>query len=190
MDREKKSILSKIKTSGTGFTVPKGYLETLEDRLGITFQDLENSNLKDLDKEMKIQKIPDTTALDKIGRKHGLIVPKGYFDQLESKLTKTKYPRIIPLNNRNYRVFYLSIAASILLFFGIQYMNTDKNTDNQLLLKDQEIANWIEADLIYFNSNEIAEAFSDIELENPLYTDEEVFDYLNDIDIENIIIEN
>ena len=69
-------------------------------------------------------------------------------------------------------------------------MNTNKNTNNQLHLQDREIANWIEADLIDFNSNEIAEAFSDIELENPLYSDEEVFNYLNDVDIENIIIEN
>ena len=189
MDREKKSILSKIKTSGTGFTAPKGYLESLDERLGKTFKDLENSNVKDLDKEMKTQKISDVTTLDKIDRKHGFIVPKGYFDQLESKLTKTKNPGIFSLNDRNNRLFYLSIAASILLFFGIQYMNTNKN-NNQLLLQDQEIANWIEADLIHFNSNEIAEAFSDIELENPLYTDEEVFDYLNEIDIENIIIEN
>lgn len=190
MDRERKSILSKIKTAGTGFTVPKGYLESLEDRFGKTFQDLENSNVKDLDKEMEIQKISDTTALDKIDRKHGFMVPKGYFDQLESKLTKTKHPKIIPPNDRHSRVFYLSIAASILLFFGIQYMNTNKNTNNQLHLQDREIANWIEADLIDFNSNEIAEAFSDIELENPLYSDEEVFNYLNDVDIENIIIEN
>ena len=119
MDREKKSILSKIKTAGTGFTAPKGYLESLEDRFGKTFQDLENSNVKELDKEMKIQQISDTTALDNIDRKHGFTVPKGYFDQLESKVTKTKHPKIVPLNDRNSRVFYLSIAASILLFFGI-----------------------------------------------------------------------
>ena len=182
--------MSKIKTSGNGFTAPEGYLESLEDRLDKTIQDLENSNVKEFDKEMKIQKASDLSALDKIDRNHGLEVPEGYFDQLESKLTKSKHPKIISLHERNNRIFYLSIAASILLFFGIQYMNTDKSTSNQLLLQDQEIANWIEADLIYFNSNEIAEAFSDIELDDPLYTDEEVFDYLNDIDIENLMIEN
>jgi hypothetical protein len=188
MDQEKKNILNEIKKSGTGFNTPEGYLESLEDRMGKTFQDLKNSKAKELDKA--IEKTDDFPSLNKIDRKHGFSVPKGYFDQLESELTKSKNTKIISLNDRNKRLFYLSIAASILLFFGIQYMNTTEITSEQLLLQDQEIANWIEADLIHFDANEIAEAFSDVELEDPFYTDEEIFSYLNDIDIENLIIEN
>ena len=190
MDQEKKNILNEIKKSGTGFKAPEGYLESLEDRMGKTFRDLKNSEAKALDKEIKIDATDVFPSLNKIDRKHGFRVPKGYFDQLESELTKSKKTKIISLNDRNKRLFYLSIAASILLFFGIQYMNTTEITSEQLLLQDQEIANWIEADLIHFDSNEIAEAFSDVELQDAFYTDDEVFDYLNDIDIENLILEN
>lgn len=182
--------MNKIKISGTGFTSPKGYFELLEDRIGKTFQDLENSETKDLDNKVKVQKLNDSPSLDQIERNHGFTVPKGYFDQVESKLTVDKNPKVISLDGRNLRVFYLSIAASILVFFGIQYMNNVQSDSGKLVLQDEEIANWIEADLVSFNSIEIAEAFSDVELEDPLYTDEEVYNYLNYIDIENLIIEN
>jgi len=84
----------------------------------------------------------------------------------------------------------MSVAASILLFFGIQFMNKGQQNASQVIVQNEEIANWIAEDLVTFDTYEIAEAFSDVELEETLYADEAVYDYLDFIDIESLIIEN
>ena len=69
-------------------------------------------------------------------------------------------------------------------------MNTGQNTKNQLVFQDEEFINWIESDLTDLNSYEIAEVFNDMELEQSLYAEDDVFEYLNSVDIENLILEN
>ena len=83
-----------------------------------------------------------------------------------------------------------SIAASILLFFGIKYINPTQSEKSQLVFQDQEYINWIESDLVDLNSYEIAEAFNDIELNQVYYPEDEVDEYLNSVDIELLILEN
>jgi len=69
-------------------------------------------------------------------------------------------------------------------------MNRGQNTQNQLVFQHEEFANWIESDYVDLNSYEIAEAFNDVELEQVLYSEDEIDEYLNSIDIENLILEN
>jgi len=120
----------------------------------------------------------------------GFKIPENYFDQLETKFNKTEEFHTDNRKVRRLRIVSMSIAASILLFFGIQFMNKGQQNVNQIILDNEEIAGWVDEDLITFDSYEIAEAFSDAELEQTLYTDEEVNDYLDFIDIESLIIEN
>ena len=69
-------------------------------------------------------------------------------------------------------------------------MNTGDDLTDQLVFQDEEFIYWIEADLADPNSYEIAEAFNDVELEHVFFYEEELGDYLNSVDIENLILEN
>ena len=190
MDREKENILNNLKRSGPGFTVPKTYFEKLEDRIDQS-RDSIDANLQEYEEntERKLKQ-KSVFTLDQIGKNHGFIVPDSYFEAVEPKILRLEKPKIIPLKNNFIRILSLSIAASILLFFGLSYMNTRENITDQMVFQDEEFINWIESDLTDPNSYEIAEAFSDVELDHVLFSEEEVGDYLNNVDIENLILEN
>ena len=187
MDQEKNNILNSLKKSGPGFTVPKAYFEELEDRIGQKM-DSTGSNPKIKTEERSKQK--NMFVLDKIGKNHGFKTPDGYFDKLEPKIKRLKTTRVVPLKNNYTRILALSIAASILLFFGISNMNHSQNEKNEIVFQDEEYINWIESDLVELDSYEIAEIYNDIELDKVFYPEDELEEYLNNVDIEHLILEN
>jgi len=191
MDQEKENILNNLKKSGPGFTVPKAYFEKMEARIEqkMDSTDSNSDTNSDTNSDLKSNK-KNTLSLDQIGKEHGFKIPDGYFDENEPKLKKLKTTKIVPLKNNYTRILALSIAASILLFFGIKYMNPTQNAKSQMVFQDEEFINWIESDLVELNSYEIAEAFNDVELDQVLYPEDEVDEYLNTIDIEHLILEN
>ena len=189
MDRNKENILKQLKSSGPGFTVPKGYFKSLEEQIDHTISSFDPNHKKNEGYINPNQKSHSSFNLDQIGKDPGFKVPEGYFDTIQSKTTQLEKTKVIPLNGKFIRILSLSIAASILLFFGLNYMNTRENIIDQMAFQDEEFINWIESDLADPNSYEIAEAFYDVELENVLFSDEEVDDYLNGVDIENLILE-
>lgn len=188
MGNQKKNILDQLKKSGTGFSEPKDYFESLDDRFVAKL---------DLDKDKKEQsksagpKMPKLNALDLIGKAHGFKTPAGYFEEEVKPLIVPKTKKIISLNSQGLSKWLnLSIAASILLFFGLGfYLSSNANVEIAKLNTD-EIENWIDTDLISFNSFEIAEVFEDVDFESDLYSDEEVGAYLDNLDIEEIILDN
>lgn len=172
MNREKKDILNQLKNSGPGFTVPEGYFESYGDR-------------------------QDVSVFDQIGDDPGFKTPEQYFDTFDAKVMERSKPKVIQLKSKHTlgRLLGLSIAASILLFFGIQYMQNDLNGQDQLSIQEGDIANWIDSGMVSFDTYEIAEAFGDTEFDYSLYTKDEIDDYLmddylNDVAIENLILEN
>jgi len=190
MDRKKENILKQLKSSGAGFTVPKEYFENLDNQIDKpleTLSDTKEGNPED--KEYKTIQM-SLSALDQIKKHHGFKVPQGYFDSIEREIYRPGKPKVITIKNQFIRILSLSIAASILLFFGIQYMNPSRNVNDQLVFEDVEIANWIESDLVHLNAYEIAEVFNEVELEPVLYGEDEVDEYLNYVDIESLILEN
>jgi hypothetical protein len=189
MDRNKENILKQLKSSGPGFTVPKGYFKSLEEQIDHTINSFDPNHKKNEGYINPNQKSHSSFNLDQIGKDPGFKVPEGYFDTIQSKTTQLEKTKVIPLNGKFIRILSLSIAASILLFFGLNYMNTRENIIDQMAFQDEEFINWIESDLADPNSYEIAEAFYDVELENVLFSDQEVDDYLNGVDIENLILE-
>lgn len=190
MDRNKENILNQLKNSGPGFTVPKGYFESLESKIDHGINSLDSNDKKSELNANKRQGQNSSFDLDQIGKDHGFTIPEGYFDTIQSKITGGEKTKVIRLQNNYIRILSLSIAASILLFFGLSYMNTRENITDQLVFQDEEFINWIESDLADPNSYEIAEAFNDVEIEHVLFSEEEVGDYLNSVDIENLILEN
>lgn len=190
MDSQKKNILDQLKKSGTGFNEPKDYFETMDDRFvtNLGLDKAKKAQSKSADLMLPKSK---TNALDLIGKAHGFTTPEGYFKEDARPLIIPKTKKIISLNSPGLKKWLnLSIAASILLFFGLGlYLSSNTNVE-MAELSTNEIENWIDTDLISFNSFELSELFEDVELESDLYSDEEVAAYLDNLDIENIILDN
>ena len=187
MDQEKKNILNSLKKSGPGFTVPKAYFDNLEDQIE---QKMDHTDIIPKKVTEQQPKPNNVFTLDQIGKDHGFKTPDGYFDEVEPKTKRVKKTKIVTLKNNYTRILALSIAASVLLFIGITNMNRSENEKSQMVFQDEEYIEWIESDLVELNSYEIAEAFYDVELDQVLYPEDEVEEYLNSVDIEQLILEN
>lgn len=190
MDKNKENIWKQLKSSGPGFTVPKGYFKSSEGQIdhGLSSSDAHHKN--NTEKTAPDQSADGPFGLGHIGKDHGFTVPEGYFGTIQSKITGTEKTKVISLKLKFIMISSLSIAASILLFFGLYYFNKSENITDQLAFQDEEFIDWVESDLADPNSYEIAEAFNDVELEHVLFSEEEVDDYLNSVDIEHLILEN
>lgn len=189
MNRHKKDILKQLREKGSGFSVPESYFENLEKRNDFLKEGSIPEEHKSQDRKAEALK-SEFISLDQTGKNTGFKVPEGYFETVESNIPNLKEPKIIPLNNQFIRVLSLSIAASILLFFGIQTMNFQGSSHKELMLQDEELATWLESDLIELNTYEIAEAYNDIDLDLTLYAEDDMGEYLNSVDIESLILEN
>lgn len=190
MGSQKKNILDKIKKSGAGFSEPKDYFEDMENRFIVKFSLEKAKKMESKSAELMTHQL-NPNNLDKIGKVHGFTTPVGYFEEDTKHHIIPKTKKIISLNSRGLSKWLnLSIAASLLLFFGLGlYLSSNTNVKMAELNTD-EIENWIDTDLVSFNSLEIAVLFEDVELQTDLYSDEEVGAYLDNLDIENIILDN
>lgn len=187
MDKKHKDILNKLDSNSAGFTIPEGYFDDLENSLS---QKVLSNELPDNQKSLNQFHIIKANEL-KINRKEtGFKVPENYFEQFEAEFDKSLKAKKTSGKVLRLRLISMSVAASVLLFFGIQFMNKGQLNTNQVILQNEEIASWVDEDLVIFDTYDIAEAFSDVELEQSLYADEAVDDYLDFIDIESLILEN
>jgi len=187
MNKKHKDILNNSKLNASGFNTPDGYFENLESEL---FEKALSSEENDGSKSFKESRKKGKDELELNKKSQGFKVPKGYFEGVEAKLDKSILVKMQVPKVRRLRLISMSIAASILLFFGLKYMNIGDTSINPIVLQNDEIASWVDEDLVSFDTYEIAEAFGDIELEQTLYEDDAVSDYLDFMDIESLIIEN
>ena len=187
MAKNKKDSLNNLDLSSDGFNVPKGYFENLDIELlkkaMATASNKRSEPLKNLS-------LISTNEIDPIKKNSGFKVPKDYFEDVETRLDKLIITKKEVKKVRNLRLISMSIAASIVLFIGIKFININNSNTSIMVLQNDEIASWIDQDLVSFDTYDIAEAFSDIDLEQTLYSDEAVNDYLDFMDIESLIIEN
>lgn len=179
MDRNKENILNQLKKSGPGFTVPKAY-----------FKEAGTHDNSDNYLENNTSEKITGSNLDIHLKAPGFKVPNGYFETVESNIFESRNPKIISFKTKVVRVLTFAAAASVLLFFGINYMNSNQGINEEMVFEDEELVSWIESDLVDFNSYELAEAFNDLEFEHDLYAEEDIDEYLNTVDIENLILEN
>lgn len=195
----KKSKLEHKKLKEKGFKAPDGYFDTVEDaifaqlaekkfpeKVGFTvpptyLEEVENNVLKKLSEE-------------KIQKETGQKIPEAYFESIEDRVfakLKDEKPEVKVISFRSVllkRVIPFAAAASLLLFF---ILNSNRDTISLDNVASTEIEKWIENDLITLDAYEIAEVYSDIELDNQDYFgDEEIIDYLDDMNVESIILEN
>ncbi len=195
----KQSKLDIIKQKGSGFKVPKGYLDAVEDAV---ISELKTETFPDKDGFITPKGYFDSfedNLFNKLGKEfiktESFDIPKDYFDTLEDRVfdrinkERHKEPKVISLNNRLKKVVLpLAIAASLVFIFVINY----NRTTSLDVVAETEIEEWIEDDLISLDSYEIAEVFNDVDLtENDTFDeDTELLDYLNGTDVESMILEN
>ena len=191
--------LYKLKQLETGFEVPKGYFESLED--GVLLK-ISTSNF---DKELpfKTPKNYFETIEDKVittvksnEQENNFSIPENYFETIEDRVFEkiNQEPKVINIKTKFVRTFLpIAAAASLLLFLTLKLSDNKSPQDHLANLESSEIENWINNGDLELNSFEIAsvyedENFDDLEL-NQL-NDDKLVEYLNDIDIESLILTN
>ncbi|WP_282135622.1 hypothetical protein [Seonamhaeicola maritimus] len=159
----KKNKLHNIKESG--FNVPNGYFDSLEDNI--------MSELK----------------LKEFSKNSGFKTPDNYFDALEdtilNKVSQNKETKVIKLFNRRTIVYASSIAAAVLLLFSLSiFSNQDEELDYET------VENYILNE--NFDSYEIASLLDEEDLSEENFIefnieDEAVEDYIFDnLDVEDL----
>lgn len=151
--------------SETGFFVPEGYFENFE------------PNILETNK--------------KSNPENGFTIPENYFEDFEVVTHQT---------NNEAKVHYLpsklllkigsiAIAASILLFFGLNLTENNKG-ENLSQLSTQDIESWVYENASQFTTDDITEVFQENELTlNSFDFESEVNSYLSEKDIESMLIQ-
>lgn len=145
-----------------GFQTPKGYFEEFDSRLDDRMSNESNRGFK---------------------------VPKGYFEDLEDQVMSEVLSGGGSRRVRT-RILWMAAAASILLFFGVKYMNPGQEEIGWQDLQTAEIDAWIARDLDELDPYDIAEVYPEMELDLPYATDAEIEAYLTEIELEEILFEN
>jgi hypothetical protein len=195
MKNKKKEILNEMKKNKGGFQTPANYFRFFEknfpnqDNRILPGYKIPASYFSQLEEKI-INRSKDIYPSKSTGFK----IPKNYLNEFDNIFYKRKLRKTSKIfdiaSYKNIKVVSFSVAASLLLFFGLNNFVFDKNEYDIETIEVAQIENWLDEDLISFNSYDIAETFSDVELviEND-YSDE-ILDLLDYTDIENIIIEN
>ena len=192
-------ILSKIAHKNHGFNVPDAYFNTVEDGV---FAEINASKIN-IDKT--IYKTPDTyfetvedLAVTKLKAQTFQnevtnSIPEGYFETLEDQvLNKVKETsKVRTLKKISKYVAPIAIVASFLIIF---ILNSTSNNITFETLATSEIEEFIESGNINYDAESLASIFPEVTLEDTNYistlSDSDVLNYLNENDLETLIIEN
>lgn len=191
--------LSKIAHKKHGFNVPDTYFNTIEDGV---FAEI---NASKINTSKTIYKTP-ATYFDTIEnlvvtklkaqtfQKEALnSIPEGYFETLEDKvLNKIKdTSKVITLKNSLKYVVPIAIAASFLIVFMLNNTTNTVTFDN---LATSEIEEFINNGSLYYDAESLATVFPEVTVEDTNYitslSDTDVVNYLNENDLEALLLEN
>lgn len=156
--------LAKIKNQGVGFEIPKGYLNSIEESV-----------------EQRIQ-LQDS-------------VPDNYFESLEDNVFEKIYkePKVINFQQRIIKKVIPYIAAASILLLVVFQINNANSTDTFANLNETDIEELIDDGIIELNAYEIASVYSDEDFENleiNQYNESDLINYLDDIDVESLMLTN
>ena len=194
--------LSEISPKQVVFKVPENYFETIEDGVMAEIKLEPISNLKnqsfntpnhyfDTIEDVVLTKLK-AEALQQ--NKEFDTVDENYFNNLETTvLSKIKTPKVISLKSRIIKIATpIAIAASLLLIFILNYNTSENITFDSLATAEiEQIINngWIDV-----NEENITTAYADVELTSDFFstniTEDELLDYLNSENIDEILYEN
>ena len=191
--------LNKIVGKNHGFNVPDAYFNTVEDGV---FAEI---NASKINTDKTIYKTPDTyfesvedlvVTKIKVGifqKKTSRSVPESYFETLEdtvfNRIKETS--KVSTLKKLSKYVAPIAIAASFLIIF---ILNSTSNNITFETLATSEIEEFIESGNINYDAESLASIFPEVTLEDTNYistlSDSDVLNYLNENDLETLIIEN
>ena len=193
--------LHELQALKSGFSTPKDYFGTVEDAVFLKFRE------ETFDKKTPFKtpenyfstiesRVFDTIKSEE--KESAYEIPKGYFDTVEDNVFKKLKPetKVIDFRTRFTKtILPIAAAASLVLFFTFQFLNkSEDNTDLFAKIEIAEMENWIENGDIEINSYQIATVYEDTDFEdielNDQYTDDNLMDYLDDIDVESLILTN
>lgn len=152
------------------FKTPEGYFDNFHDRL------MDRIQQEDSQEEKSV-----------IPKSDGFAVPETYFESLTPKVISQLEPKEVKVVQlKSYRKIYYGlagVAAVLLLFFGLNWNNTDTVTFDDLA--NSELEAYFDATDFNLSSYEIAEVVSleQIELSDMLdqnLGEEQILEYLDD----------
>lgn len=193
-------ILSGISPKKFGFKVPQVYFDSFED--GVIAEILsKNINIKKgvyKTSQNYFENIEDIVLTklkaQSLTKDHINSVPDRYFDSIENKVFEklNSKPKIKSIKNISKYLAPIAIAASFLIIFLINNNSTSQITFESLAAT--EIEEFINNGEIDYDLETLSSVFSDFEVNNvdsiELLSDSDVFNYLNNSDLEEFIYEN
>jgi len=196
MKKNKKDILNELNSADTGFSVPDNYFDQFE-------KDLQENREKRKPGFVAPEEYFDVfeekilfRLRTKAKTTTGFKTPDNYFNKIDQRtldnISIEKPHRIIKLNSNKFlKIISYAIAASLLLFFSLKSFKSGDKVFDIETIEISEIESWMDEDLISFSSYDISETFDDIYLYGEdNYTEDEILDYLEGENIENLILEN
>ncbi len=183
---------------GSGFKTPEGYFESIEDHVCTKlstahFPVKEGFKMPANYLESIEANVFEQLSIDTNSDKQSTEIPEGYFDTFEdrvfAKIQKETAEKstVIHLKSRLIKIVApIAIAASLVLIIILNYSNNAYNIES---VATSDIEEWIEDDLISFDSYEIAELYDDVNLEDEFSNDDlDVLNYINGTDIESVLL--
>lgn len=171
MDKELKNNIDFINQKvgkKTGFSIPNNYFEDTEE--GIL------SSIK----------------TESFTKKNSFKIPDNYFNEIEDDIfakinnQNTKETKVISLRKRFLQMVPIAAAASILLFIGLNYFNTDNGSTYTIDdITEAEITAWYENGYGDTDDDEFVLALNTIDLDSDAFSDisnDNLEEYLDDID--------
>ena len=175
MDKKQKHTIDFInqKTGKkTGFKTPDNYFNEIEET------------------------IYSSLFIENLPKEKGFKTPDNYFDKIETSvlsklsLEKSTNTKVISLRKRVLQYIPAAAAASVLLFIGINYFNTQKITFDDITVADVE--SWYENGYGNTNTDELATVINPSDIEEDILSsisDENLEDYLYTIDNNTLLNE-
>ncbi|WP_440121972.1 hypothetical protein [Tenacibaculum sp. Ill] len=151
-----------------GFSTPQNYFEGVEETINTS---------------IFIDSLPKNKAFN---------TPDSYFDDIETQIQSklTTETKVISFRKRVLQYIPIAAAASVLLFIGINYFNTQKITFEDITITD--IESWYENGYGDIDNSELAVTLNTSELDEDILasiSDETLEDYLDSVDTPTLINE-
>ncbi len=194
--------LSEFSPVDTGFIVPDNYFSNIEDEVLAKIivekikpiqkdSDFETpKNYFDTVEDLVLTKL----KVEALQHNESSVISEKYFESIEDTILDKIKPKtkVFPIKKSLPKyVAFFAIAASLLLIF---ILNNNQETPTFDSIATSEIENWIDNGNIDIDALSIASMFTDIELDNDYFStslsDNEVLEYLNNEDLDEIIFEN
>ncbi len=194
--------LSEFSPDDTGFIVPDNYFGYIEDEvLAKIIIEKFKPIQKDSDFETPenyFDKFEDLVLtklkVEALQNDESSVISEKYFENIEDTILNKIKPKAkaFPIKKgRAKYVAFFAIAASLLLIFILNNNSESLTFDS---ITTSEIENWIDNGNIDIDALSIASMYTDIELDNDNFStslsDNEVLEYLNNEDLDEIIYEN